>query len=209
MAVPHLPVFPFQLAEIHLFHHVDAGVRHVFAPQEFAQGRARSPQFHGTGGDAVFGQRGQDGFFRRRSVHLFHRPRVQVFPDGVPVPFHQALGQVNLAHHGGQHVAVLQVEVVIGAVQVRRHHGDVVGAVLEVEALAHFQACDFGDGVGLVGVFQRGGEQGALLHGLGCLSRIDAGAPQEEELGYAVPETFPDDVLLDLEVAEDKVRPVP
>ena len=116
MAVPHLPVFPFQLAEIHLFHHVDAGVRHVFAPQEFAQGRARSPQFHGTGGDAVFGQRVQDGFFRRRPVHLFHRPRVQVFPHGVPVPFHQAFGQVNLAHHGGQHVAVLQVEVVIGAV---------------------------------------------------------------------------------------------
>ena len=187
---------------------MDAGVRHVFAPQEFAQGSSRTPQFHGTGGNAVFGQHGQDFLFFSRAVHLFHWARVQIFPHGVPVSFHQALGQVYLAYHGGQHVAVFQVEIVIGAVQICRHDGDVVGTVLQVEAFAHFQPCYFGNGIGFVGVFQRGGEQGVFLHGLGGFARVDAGAPQEEELGYAMPEAFPDDVLLNLEIAEDEVRPV-
>ena len=78
-------------------------------------------------------------------------------------------------------MAVFQVEIVIGAVQICRHDGDVVGAVLQVETFAHFQPCYFGNGIGFVGVFQRGGEQGGFLHGLGGFARVDAGAPQEEE----------------------------
>ena len=170
---------------------MDAGVRHVFAPQELSQGSSRTPQFHGTGGNAVFGQHGQDFLFFSRAVHLFHWARVQIFPHGVPVSLHQALGQVYLAYHGGQHVAVFQVEIVIGAVQICRHDGDVVGTVLQVEAFAHFQPCYFGNGIGFVGVFQRGGEQGVFLHGLGPVAGVGDDAAHKRRCQKDVFRLFP------------------
>ena len=65
------------------------------------------------------------------------------------------LGQINLTHHGRHHVTVLQVEIVVGAIEVRGHHSNVVGAILQIVALAHLQACYFGYGVFLIGIFQR------------------------------------------------------
>ena len=46
------------------------------------------------------------------------------------------------------------MEVVVGAIEVGGHHGNVVGAVLQVVALAHLEAGNLGNGVLLVGVFQ-------------------------------------------------------
>ena len=105
-------------------------------------------------------------------------------------------------------MAVLKVEVVVRAVQVRRHHRYVVGAVLQVEALAHLQSRDLRYRVGLVRVFKRGGQKAVLLHRLGGLPRVDARAAQEQELPHSVTEALPDHVLLDLEVLPDEVGTV-
>ena len=64
------------------------------------------------------------------------------------------LGQIDLAHHSWHHMAVLQVEVVVGTIKIRRHHSNIVGAILQVVALAHLQAGNLGNGILLVGVLQ-------------------------------------------------------
>jgi hypothetical protein len=69
--------------------------------------------------------------------------------DRRPVVFGGESGQVQLADHRRNDVAVLQVVVVAGAVEVGRHDAAVVGAVLAVVALAELDAGDLGDGVGL------------------------------------------------------------
>ena len=67
-----------------------------------------------------------------------------------------------------------RVVIVVGAVKVCRHHGEILGAVLEIERLAHLHAGDFGYRIGFVGVFERGSQQGVFLHWLRSLSRVDA-----------------------------------
>ena len=105
-------------------------------------------------------------------------------------------------------MAILEVEVIVGAVEVRRHDCDVVRAVLEVEALAHLEPCDLSDSIGLVGVLQRSSEEGFFAERLLGLSGIDTGAAEEEEVLYAVAEALSDDVLLYLEVVVDEVSAV-
>ena len=105
-------------------------------------------------------------------------------------------------------MAVLQMEVVVGSIKVGRHHSNVVRSVLNVEAFAHLQPGNFGDGVRLVGVFQGARQQTVLRHRLRSLPRIDASAAEEEQLLHAVFPAFAYDVLLNLQVLEDEVRPV-
>ncbi len=101
---------------------------------------------------------------------------VQVDSYLLPVIIMDEFGEVNLAHHGRHNMAVLQMEVVVGAVEVGGHYGNIIGAVLQVVALAHLQACNLGNGILLVGIFQRAGQQTVLLHRLGSVLGIDAGA---------------------------------
>ncbi len=105
-------------------------------------------------------------------------------------------------------MAVLQVEVVVGAIQVGGHNSDVIGAVLQVVALAHLEAGDLGDGVFLVGVLQFAGQQAVLLHGLGRILGIDAGAAQEEQFLHPVGVGLADDVALNLHVHHHEVGAV-
>ena len=105
-------------------------------------------------------------------------------------------------------MAVFQVEVVIGAVEIGGHYGDVVGAVLQVEALAQLQTGNLGDGIRFVGVFQGRGQQAIFLHGLRSLARIDAGASQEEQFLHAMAEALAYHVLLYLQVLVDEVCPI-
>ena len=51
-------------------------------------------------------------------------------------------------------MGILQGEVVVDAVEVAGHDADVVGAVLAVVEGAHFQARDFRQGIGFVGLLQ-------------------------------------------------------
>ena len=115
------------------------------------------------------------------------------------------LGLVETADEGRQHVAVLGMVVIVGPVEVGGHHGDVVRAVLAVEELAILEAGDLGQGVGLVGLLQRAGEQAALGHGLGRHAGIDAAGTQELELAAAVLPGGMDDVHLQNHVVVHEV----
>ena len=75
--------------------------------------------------------------------------------NAVEITLVEHLGKVHLAHHGRHDVAGLEVEVVSRPIQVGGHYGDEVGAVLQIKALTHLQTRDFGNGIGLVGIFKR------------------------------------------------------
>ena len=93
-------------------------------------------------------------------------------------------------------MAVLQVEIIVRPVKVRRHNGHVICPVLQVKTLAHLQTGNFRHGVRLVRVFQRACQQAILPHRLGGLPGVDTGAAQEQQLLHPVPEALPDHVLL-------------
>ena len=138
----------------------------------------------------------------------FYRTQVHVVAYGIPVALFQAVGKVYLAYHGGEHVAAFQVEVVVGAVKVGGHHGNVVRTILKIELSHIFQSGYFGDGIGLVRVFQRRSEECVFFHRLFGITGIDAGAAQKEKFFHSVAEAFADDVLLYLQVLVDEVGTV-
>ena len=142
-------------------------------------------------------------FLRTLTIHhLGHlhgnRTQAEVFADSIPIPFVQALCQVNLTNHGREHVRVLEVEVVVRTIEIGRHHSDVVGAVLEIERLTHLQTCNLGNGVWLVGVFERRSQQTILWHRLWGFTWIDAGGTEEEEFLHAMLPCLANHVLLNL-----------
>ena len=123
----------------------------------------------------------------------------------MPVAIVDELGKINLAHHRRHYMAVLQVEVVVRTIEVGRHHGDIVGTILKVVALAHLQSGNLSDGIFLVGVFQRRSKENVLTHWLWCILWIDAGRAQEEEFLYAMRIGVADHVALHLHVLHDEV----
>lgn len=197
-----------RLLEVHVQQHMHTRVRHFLAPQELTQRLSRTPERHRFRRDAELRQLLQNLRFRVASVHALHRTQVDVLAHRSPVALVQAFGQVNLADHGRQHVAVLQVEIVVRPIEVRRHHRDVVRAILQVEALTHLQSRNLRDGIRFVRIFQRRGEEHLLLHRLRRLARVDTRTAQEQQLLHPVTETLADYVLLNLQVLVDKVRPV-
>ena len=62
------------------------------------------------------------------------------------------LRQIHLTHHGRHHMTILQVEVIIRTIEVCRHHGNIVRAILQVIALAHLQSCNLRDSILFVGI---------------------------------------------------------
>ena len=107
------------------------------------------------------------------------------------------LGLVETTDEGRQDVGVLGVIVVVGTIEVGGHDGDVVGAVLAIEELAILESADLGQGIGLVGLLELGGEQAALGHGLGCHAGIDAAGTEELELLAPIAPCGVDDVHLE------------
>lgn len=87
--------------------------------------------------------------------------------------------------------------VVVRAVEVRRHHADVVRAVLAVQKLAVLQTRDLGQRIGLVRLLERRGQQARLLHRLGRHARVDARRAEELQLLTAVLPGSVDDVHLE------------
>ena len=113
---------------------------------------------------------------------------------------------MEAADQGRKHVAVLGMVVIVGPVQVRGHHGNVVRPVLAVEELAVLEAGDLRQRIGLVGLLQRAGQQAALRHRLRRQARIDAAGAQEFELLAAVGPGRVDDVHLQDHVVVHEVR---
>ena len=101
---------------------------------------------------------------------------------------------------------MLGVVVVVGAVEVGGHHGDVVRAVLTVEELTVLEAGDLGKGVGFVGLLQLAGEQAAFLHRLRGHAGINATAAQKEEFFALVFPGSVDDIHLEDHVVVHEVR---
>lgn len=115
---------------------------------------------------------------------------------------------MHFAHHRRQHVAVFEMEIVVGAVKVGGHHGNIVGAVLEVERLAEFEAGDFCYGIWLVGVFERRSEQRVFRDGLRSFAGVDASRAEEQKFLHSVAPSLADYVLLNLEVLVDEIGAV-
>ena len=89
-----------------------------------------------------------------RHLHA-DRTQTEVFANGIPVVFVQALGKINLTYHSRQHMTVLKMEVVVRTIQVGRHHCYVVGTILQIERFAHLQSGNLCDSIRFVGVFER------------------------------------------------------
>ena len=100
------------------------------------------------------------------------------------------------------------MEIVIRAIQVRRHDCNIVRTVLEIVAFAHFQPGNLRYRIFLVGVFQRRGQKGVFLHRLGSIFRINAGRAEEEQFLDSVAVGVADYVALHLHVLHDEVGPV-
>ena len=202
--------------EIHVQQDVNGGIGHLFAPQKFAHRTACAPKRYGVWFDAIMKEHAEDILLRALPIHTHHAvtlakrygAEIDVLAHSLPIAFAQTFGQMNLADHGGQHVGVLEVEIIVRPIEVGGHHGDVVGAVLDVETFTHFQPRNLGDGIGLVGVFQGRREQAILGHRLGSLSRIDARGAEEKEFLHPVTPALAYHVLLDLQVLVDEVGAV-
>ena len=193
------------ILEVNIQEHVHAGVRHLLAPQELTHRFTCSPKRDSLGSDAILGERSQDLLIRTAAVNALYRTQVDVLAHSVPVAFVQALCQIHLAYHCRQHMTVLQMEVVVRAIEVGRHHCDVVATILQREALTHLQSRNLSDGVRLVGVFQLRSEQRLLLHRLRCHARIDACTAEEEQFLHTVAIALAYHVLLYLQVLIDEV----
>ena len=87
--------------------------------------------------------------------------------------------------------------VIVRPIEVGGHHGDVVRAILAVEELAILETRDLGEGIGLVGLLEFGGEQAALGHGLWRHAGLDARGSKELELAAAILPSGMDDVHLE------------
>ena len=168
----------------------DDGLADVVDVEELAPRGAAAPERDGPVGPAFAGRA---GLARLASVRLS------------PALRQTELGLVEAADQRRQHVRRGEVEVVAGAVQVRRHEREVVGAVLAVEAAAHLDAGDLGDRVRAVRLLQRAGEEVLLLERLRRLARVDAGAAEEDEAAHAVREGRLEEVRLDHEVVVDEL----
>ncbi len=107
-----------------------------------------------------------------------------------------------------QDVARLKIEIVARAVEVGRHRGNEVGAMLVAIGLAELDAGDLGDRIGLVGRLEGAGQQALLDDRLVGEFRIDAARAEEQELLDADREGRMDDVRLDHQVVVEEVRRV-
>ena len=125
-------------------------------------------------------------------------------------PDPDAAGAVNLGlmyprHQAGSDVAVEMVEVVARPVEVRRHRGDEIAAMLKAIRLTQLDAGDLGDRVPFVRRLQRPGQQRAFGQRLRCQFRVDAGRSEIQQLGNAAALGGMDDVGCDRQIVIDEV----
>ena len=194
-----------------------AGICHILAPEELTKRCSGSPKHYLIIIDSIELQCLQDALMRVASIHItladdgtelisrIDRTLVHIHLDAVPVTVVDELGKIDLAHHRRHHVTVLQVEVIVRTIEVGWHHSDIVGTILKIVALAHLQSGNLGDGIFLVGIFQRRSKEHIFTHWLWCILWIDAGRAQEEEFLYAMRIGVADYVALHLHVLHDEV----
>ena len=114
-------------------------------------------------------------------------------------------GKIYLAHHGRHNVRILQMEVVVRTIQIGWHHSYIIGAILQVVALAHLKTRNLGYSILFVGVFKGRCKQSILLHRLRRVLGIYTGRTKEEQLLYPMTISVANDIALHLHVLHDKV----
>ena len=77
--------------------------------------------------------------------------------------------------------------------------------MLRVEGFAQLDAGDLGDGIGLVGGFERTGEQVLFANRLRAIARVDAARAEEDQPLHAGAVRALDEVGLDLQVLVEEV----
>ena len=92
------------------------------------------------------------------------------------------LASWNFLMSAGSTWLLVRSKLSFGTVEVGRHGGDEIAAVLLAIGLAQLDAGDLGQCVGLVGGLEGSGEQLVLGDGLGCLAGVDARAAQVQQL---------------------------
>ena len=112
---------------------------------------------------------------------------------------------VNSSDQRRNDMTVLRVVIVSRAVKVAWHDAAEISAVLSVIALTHLDACDLGDGVRLVGGFERAGEQVFFLDRLRAVAWVDATGAEKKQLLDAGLPCFMDHVALDHQILVDEL----
>ena len=79
---------------------------------------------------------------------------------------------------------------------------------MAVAAFAELDAGDLGDGVGLVGLFERASEEVVFFDGLGAIARVDAAGTEKAQVFDAGLEGTVEDVILDGEVFVNEIGAV-
>ena len=97
-----------------------------------------------------------------------------------------------------------RVIIVVGTVQIGRHHGNEIRSILSVVALAHDNAGDLCNGIRLIRRFKLAGKESILAHRLRTIFGVYAGGPKKKQLLNLIFTGFVDDVHLNLQVAEDE-----
>src|SRR5690554_2557571 len=203
----------YNVAETDVLHHKNYRFGQIVAVQKLATGGAASPEpdvhlqvFVGINakGLELLGQL----LFAGGRGQTFEGALLQIQTNAVPVLLHDEFAQVHFANERGQYVRIIQVVVVVGPIQVGGHHRNKIGIVLQVVGLTHLHAGNFGNGVGLIGVFEGTGQQGFFGHGLGTFLGIDARAAQKQKLLHPAFPGRMNDVVLNLQVLIKKVGPI-
>ncbi len=88
---------------------------------------------------------------------------------------------MKLPDEGGKHMRVFRVIVVVWTIKVGGHRGNPPVAVLATHCLNVQNPRNFGDSIGLIGWFQRSGEESRFLNGLGCKLWVDARRPKKKK----------------------------
>ena len=101
-----------------------------------------------------------------------------------------------------------QVEIVAGTVQIGRHGGNEITAVLFPVGLTQLDPRDLGHRVPLVGRLQRPGQKRVLAHRLIGQLGIDAARSQEHQFFHPGAVGTMDDIRFDHHVVVDEVRGV-
>ena len=112
---------------------------------------------------------------------------------------------MSFAQERGEHVRGFKIEIVVRAVQIRRHRRDEIRTVFARKRLAKLDASDLGNCISFVRWLQRPAEQSAFRDGLRRKLRVNAGASEKKQFAHAVLVCRADDVVLNPQVLQEEL----